>query len=250
MELKASNTCHQNQKLLLSRFTTFLGANHVKGKNKKGYIIHSNEGCLASLFSTDCDVSCSVPSLMLASVSSKDTDAHFHEGQKTKVEDHAIQSLSRPMASSIRDKNDDCCDLPIHRSENQVAISQIPSRMLEHMADSFLLLTSARLRAFVNILARHGINLSSCPALTESERQEGVFAVDRKLEALLAVGSGLSVKNMVINYHPVSHSTDENSCVPIVMETIMDISIPKLCGTHQIVTVTISVMGSLSGKFE
>lgn len=122
--------------------------------------------------------------------------------------------------------------------------------MLDNLASSFLTLTDARLRAYISILARHGVSLSACPALSEEEQKEGVFAVERKLETLIEIGTGLTIDNMVTFFRLEVSDGDSDLVTPLVMETTMDVCIPKTCGGSEIVTVGASAKGSIKASFD
>lgn len=264
MAIKQRSMVRTDQRRLLDRFTTLLGAfrlkEHGPAKNNDG------SHCLSALFSPESEISCSVPSLLLTSLSQQKSGAHHTHGgvaeDKNKVEEHASSNLARPLVVSTtksRGFATDTCTRTKSTSDTHdnsenvpefVTVSEIPDVILENLGSSLLTLKDARLRAYISILARHGVSLSSCDALCEDEQKEGVLAVERKLDALIEVGTGLTINNIVTCFHLEDYSDEESDTnIPLVLETTMDVCIPKMCGGEEIVTIRASAKGSVTGKF-
>lgn len=255
MAIKARSTARADQRSTLDRFTTLLGAFRLKELRHERDNDVSN--CLSTLFSSDSEFSCSVPSLLLTSLSHKSGVLHTHGGEdKNKIEEHASSNLARPLVSTMKTRGiaettaptTGTVDFPENVPDELVTISEIPNLMLENLRSSFLTLTDARLRAYISILARHGVSLSKCPALCDEEQREGVLAVERKLEALIKVGTGLTIDNMVTCFRLDEWDGEGDGSIPLVLETTMDVCIPKISGGEEIVTIGASAKGSVNGK--
>lgn len=258
-------------KRTMSRVATLLGAFRLKNmpqKNKK----KNNDGCLSTLFAA-ADSNCSVPSLLLTSLTHPNSSTtHHHDGSpedKLKVEEHASSNLARILLARRRSTNSTQSSSTGQNNDSSTTtspvISELPLQMLDNLKSSFLTLVDARLRAYITILARHGVNLSECPGLSQEEQQEGVLAVERKLETLINIGTGVTIDNMVTFFHleECKNSNDGDAgddnqqqqneqyevTMPLVMETTMDVSIPKIGSGSQLLTVGASAKGSLKGKF-
>jgi hypothetical protein len=261
MAIKVRSTVDADQRSTLDRFATLLGAFRLKELRHERDNDVTN--CLSTLFSSDSEISCSVPSLLLTSLSQKSNAIHTHGGEdKNKVEEHASSNLARPLVSTMKTRgiaslaNDTGTISATTTStgysfenvpEELVTISEIPNLILENLSSSFLTLTDARLRAYVSILARHGVSLSKCPALCEDEQKEGVVAVERKLDALIKVGTGLTIDNIVTCFHLNVWDGKGDANIPLVLKTTMDVCLPKICGGEEIVTIGASAKGSLNG---
>lgn len=279
----------------VARFATLLGAFRLKNmpqKNRKG-----SDGCLSTLFSSDSppsnetdsdqtDSTCSVPSLLLTSATQHKEESGCINScninlDKLQVEEHASHNLSRMLLA----RPGSCTDTKSMSvsTDKTIIISELPLQMLDNLASSFLTLVDARLRAYITILARHGVNLSECPALSQEERQEGILAVERKLETLINIGTGVTIDNMVtffrldessanaeaqadaeaktnaegdakhqereIENEEKAHPHKLTLTMPLVMESTMDVSIPKIDSGSQLLTVGASTTGTIKASF-
>jgi hypothetical protein len=254
MALKPRSMSNMDKRSTIARFATLLGSFRLKELHqKKNKDINER---LAALFSQESEFSCSVPSLSLTSLSHSDGANHPHrQAGKNAAEEHASSNLARSLSTKPNPKKMRACVASDTDStqnvtcEEFVTLADLPHQMLENLAGSFLTLADARLRAYISILARHGVSLSSCPALSGDEQKEGVLAVQRKLETLIQVGTGVTIDNMVTFFR-----VDESQCEPddssmaLVLETTMDVCIPKTCGGDQIVTVGASAKGWITGR--
>lgn len=134
-------------------------------------------------------------------------------------------------------------------------VTEVPSMMLKNLAGSFALLVDARLRAYVTILARHGVALAESSEVPEEHKEEATRAVERKLASLLDIGSRITIDNMVTNFHP-RPALGMSSCVgdgveammiPLVMSALLDVAIPKVNSGHERVTLSLQAAGTISG---
>ena len=247
-------------KSTIARFATLLGAFRLK---KYPQNTKNNDGCLSTLFSSASSASCSVPSLSLTSYHHHtEGGCHSHDEAKQQVEEHAASNLARPIDakpargtdSTVKLQNVTTTDTKNTTSTTTTMIHQLPLKMLDNLASSFLTLVDARLRAYITILARHGVSLSDCPALDAEEQREGVLAVERKLDTLLEVGSGVAIENMVaffrIEPEAVEQTTKDGGVrLPLVMETTFDVAIPEVAGGGtQLVTVAAAAKGNIEGE--
>lgn len=247
---------NMDRRSTIARFATLLGSFRLKELHqKKNKDINER---LSALFSQESEFSCSVPSLSLTSLSHSDGANHPHrQAGKNAAEEHASSNLARSLSTTAKTKKmrarvaSDSDSTQNVTCEEFVTLADLPHQMLENLAGSFLTLADARLRAYISILARHGVSLSSCPALSGDEQKEGVLAVQRKLETLIQVGTGVTIDNMVTFFR-----VDESQCEPddssmaLVLETTMDVCIPKTCGGDQIVTVGASAKGWITANFD
>jgi hypothetical protein len=253
MALKPRPMANMNKRSALARFATLLGSFRLKELHQR--TTKDMNDCLSTLASQESDFSCSVPSLSLTSLSHSNGVNHPHRGaRKNAVEEHASSNLARSLvATGTTEKTRATVathmdSTPNVTCEEFVTLSDLPHQMLDNLAGSFLTLTDARLRAYISILARHGVSLSSCPALSRDEQKEGVLAVERKLETLIQVGTGVTIDNMVTFFRlDNSQSEQDDKGFPLVLETTMDVCIPKTCGGDQIVTVGASAKGWITG---
>lgn len=247
-------------KSTIARFATLLGAFRLK---KYPQNTKNNDGCLSTLFSSSSSASCSVPSLSLTSYHHHtEGGSHSHEETKQQVEEHAASNLARPIDAKPARGTDSTVKLQnVTDPKNTIGttttttIHQLPLKMLDNLAASFLTLVDARLRAYITILARHGVSLSDYPALDAEEQREGVLAVERKLDTLLEVGSGVAIENMVaffrITEQPEEEQKDGGVRMPLVMETTFDVAIPEVAGGGtQLVTVAAAATGNIEAFFD
>jgi hypothetical protein len=192
----------------------------------------------------------------LNALDAKENHIHYPSKDKQVVEQHAASNLSRAlqvfnMAPHVTSGTDSTED---KTAGQLLCIRQLPHTILDNLAESFLSLKDARLRAYITILARHGVNLSKMSVLTEEQQQAGVLAVERKWATLIQVGTGITIDNMVIFFHlddeEVARGDDDQVVLPIVMESTMDVSIPNFSCEHGFETVTIgaSAKGQIKGK--
>eukprot|EP00545_Synedropsis_sp_CCMP1620_P007392 CAMPEP_0119014984 /NCGR_PEP_ID=MMETSP1176-20130426/10493_1 /TAXON_ID=265551 /ORGANISM="Synedropsis recta cf, Strain CCMP1620" /LENGTH=414 /DNA_ID=CAMNT_0006968241 /DNA_START=72 /DNA_END=1316 /DNA_ORIENTATION=+ len=265
-----------NHTSTVARIATLLGAFRLKNMPQNN---RKNNGCLSTLFSSesasdktgaDSDSTCSVPSLLLKSLTHQEGEScssNSNQLDKIKVEEHASCNLSR-MLVARPGNNKSSTSVTDDRT---IVISELPLQMLDNLASSFLTLVDARLRAYITILARHGVSLSECPALSQEKQREGVQAVERKLETLIKIGTGVTIANMVTFFRldeasvtsdnaegdaqHQEHQNDENNkhkltlSMPLVMETTMDVSIPKIDSGNQLLTVGASTTGTIKASF-
>lgn len=262
----------------LSRFTSLLGTFELKedaGEAKKPFqaaLIPYHDALKKLLMCETDDCTLSFPSLSLM-----EEDHHAAVGSdKHEVQARAALNLSRSLTlsqehgslpkvtatNSYVESSYDALETdndPKHTRESFRVdnITEVPSMMLKNLAGSFALLVDARLRAYVTILARHGVALAESSEMPEEHKEEATRAVERKLASLLDIGSRMTIDNMVTNFHS-RPTLGMSSCVgdgveaimiPLVMCAVLDLTIPKVNSGHERVTVTLQTAGAISGTF-
>jgi len=241
-----------DNRCVVARFATLLGAFRLKDmpKEKPG----SSDGCLSTLFSSKPGAQCSAPSLSLLSTTCK--IYHNTQEDKHQIEEHATLNLAHPLfARNINSGTNSTQDNSISEKNksNLLPIHKLPSAILDNLAESFLTLIDARLRAYITILARHGVNLSECPFVGGDELSEGVLSLGKKLGILINIGTGVNIENIVtlfsLGQGNVIMENERSLEFTLVMETTMDVSIPSRCNGSELVTMAANTKGLLKGEF-
>jgi len=234
-----SQQCH-----LVSRFVTLLGAFRLKGMPEREVV--TSDGCLTSLFSRVKDINCSVPSLSLKS-SEHGVYTDF-EDDKHHIEEHAASNLSRPILASRVDSSTNSTPNKVvfgERDDSEVTlIHKLPSSILNNISDSFLTLIDARLRAYITILARHGMSLSECP-----------ISLEQKLNALINIGDGVRIENIVTFFNfeediDLECKREKIFEMPLHMEITLDVSIPNFTGSMELLTIKTRTDGYIKASFD
>eukprot|EP00541_Cyclophora_tenuis_P008771 CAMPEP_0116567832 /NCGR_PEP_ID=MMETSP0397-20121206/15245_1 /TAXON_ID=216820 /ORGANISM="Cyclophora tenuis, Strain ECT3854" /LENGTH=423 /DNA_ID=CAMNT_0004094905 /DNA_START=18 /DNA_END=1289 /DNA_ORIENTATION=+ len=253
----------------LKRFGSLLGAYRLKHHSKPS--IDTSNGSLSDLMANN--ASCCIPSLSLLS---KQHQQHHHHSdsqspaQRSVAEQHAALNLSRPMmlvrphghcatSSDVEGTTiiDSPCVTPTNSDSLRGSMMDAPQLVLENLASSFLVLVDARLRAYITILARHGVSFSECPGLSLEEQEEGVLAIERKLATLIEIGTSVVIQNMVTSFTALLHQEPKavvdgkRTSLPIGMETTMDVFVPSSLSNKQTnVTFSSRATGTLSGSLD
>lgn len=258
----ATPTSRDEEKTLI-RFATLLGAFRLsKNPTAKG------DNSIFRLISHD--ATCSVPSLSLLSsvnTTNQEEQPSSDDFERSQAEEHAVSNLSRPLCwghcAKDDDDDDDTDDSPV---ENSVIRTTIPKDdslgenvmdapqhvVLENLSKSFLVLVEARLRAYITILARHGVSFSECPGLSLEEQEEGVLAIERKLATLIDIGTKVEIRNIVTSFSASTRGATvngENTKLPLVMESTMDVFVPSHSNRQTNVTFLSRTTGSIEGEF-
>lgn len=266
----------------LSRFASLLGTFELKedaGEVKKPVqsALVPNHDALKKLLVCGKSVGTEDCTLSFPSLSLMEEDHHAAVCSiKHELQARAALNLSRPLTlsqehdslpkvsttnsyvESSYDALETDVDPKLKRESFRVdCVTEVPSMMLKNLAGSFALLVDARLRAYVTILARHGLALAESSELPEEHKEEATGAVERKLASLLDVGSRLTINNMVTNFHS-RPTLGMSSCVgdgveaitlPLVMSALLDITIPRVNSGHKRVTVSLQAAGAISGTY-
>lgn len=234
-EKMSEEDIYSQQHRMLARFATLLGAFRLKSMPERDHLT-TNDDCISTLFSKK--AFCSAPSLSLSS--SEYYVTNNNEDDKHQIEEHAALNLARPIVAS----NVESSTNSTSRSEKYsglLSLDELPPTMLNNLGESFLTLVDARLRVYITILARHGINLSECPA-TSGE------SLEQKLSTLIDVGTGVRIENLVtlFNVKEKTEDCEENRKhvkMPFLMEVTMDVSIPCLGDNVELITIEASTEG-------
>jgi len=237
------NDIFSQQCSLIARFVTLLGAFRVKGMSEREVV--TSDGCISSLFSQTKEANCLVPCLSLSS--SKHNSSIHDEDDRHHIEEHAASNLARPiLASRVESSTNFTFDNTIFgdRDFGLVPFHQLPSTILNNLSDSFLTLIDARLRAYITILARHGMSLSECP-----------ISLAQKLSALIDIGNGVKIENLVTFFNfdeNFNHKLEnkEKTEMPLRMEITMDVSIPNFTGGMELLTIETKTDGLIKASFD
>lgn len=255
----------------LIKFASLMGTFRLKKAQEEApssalhsVFVPNNEG-LNRLMQNHPEPSGSVASFPCLSLDS-DGPHESSDPDKTAVQAHAATNLARLLQVGTGENDtcnasyvdSTCSKSPPSAIENPIlaSVGQVPDQLLANLQASFALLIEARLRAYITILARHGVSLATCPGVPEEERDDAILAVEQKLQCLLEIGTNVSMDNLVTNFgcpkkqQQVSYGQEESITLPLGMGAGFDISIPSFTSDKpERFTVAVKTSGTITGTF-
>eukprot|EP00591_Stephanopyxis_turris_P006380 CAMPEP_0195529882 /NCGR_PEP_ID=MMETSP0794_2-20130614/32524_1 /TAXON_ID=515487 /ORGANISM="Stephanopyxis turris, Strain CCMP 815" /LENGTH=525 /DNA_ID=CAMNT_0040661257 /DNA_START=52 /DNA_END=1629 /DNA_ORIENTATION=- len=269
--------------------------NSQSNMNDCEYGSHSSAKALCNMLASKDNggSTCSFPSFSIS------THRHDHDGctplscsrknKRRQLEHAAASQLSRFLLVDSTDGEE------LNRSESSDLVekvgdvSEIPSRLLACLSESFLSLIDARLRAYAMVLLRHSLTTSSNCQQAQSQTELDISSDDihddhsrelnKKLLALVDIGKNISIETIVTafctntNESKPKHSENKNknikeheavaeregenlTTLPLFFDAVMDVTVPYFIGTVTdtisdpiVLTVSVSAPGKISGTF-
>jgi len=190
------------------------------------------------------------------------------------LEETAASCLSSPLfVAPLKSRANDDLSSPY---TNITEIELIPGTLLRNLQETFTNLLDSRLRAYATILLRHSAPLVVSTQENGDEhtdnRDNSYILNNQKLTTLLGIASSLTLETSVTSFSPntspclewmgnrdISSIVQQDGpdalvvCIPIVMESVIDISLYGLLGSSvsekQVLTVSFRTEGEMKGFF-
>jgi hypothetical protein len=251
----------------LIKFASLLGTFRLKKaaekpENPVESVFIPNNGSLARLFNDQ--ETCEAPIGTFPSLSLMTMVGEQHMGpgmHKDAVEAHAVANLARSLVvasdvSQCRVRGGDSDDEKPLEPFFTDDLRKVPNILLDNLSASFSTLVEARLRAYLQLLARHGVSVGNSSDLQDAERDEALQAIERKLSCLLEIGKSISIDNLVTTFgvagklvFPSKKDGLQKIMTPIGMAVGFDVSIPRLTpsGGFERVAIPVKTGGFITG---